>query len=108
MNRNLILLLAAGALGVILLSLAMNQNSFLGMAPSTPVDTQSQAESADAKQAKAMMARALKYMDEHGTAALIEKINAAAPEFIMANTTCSSWTTPRPSWLIRSILLGSE
>lgn len=81
MNRNLILLLAAGALGVILLSLAMNQNSFLGMTPSTPADTQNQAENADAEQAKAMVARALEYMDEHGTAALIEKVNAGAPEF---------------------------
>lgn len=81
MNRNLILLLAAGALGVILLSLAMNQSSFLGMTPSTPADTQSQADSTDAEQAKAMVARALEYMDEHGTAALIERVNAAAPEF---------------------------
>lgn len=81
MNRNLILLLAAGALGIILLSLAMNQGSFLGMTPSEPVDTESQADSTDAEQAKAMVAQALGYMDEHSTAALIEKVNAAAPEF---------------------------
>ena len=81
MNRNLILLLAAGALGIILLSLAMNQGSFLGMTPSTPANTQSQDDSADAQQAKAMVARALEYMDKHGTAALLEKVNAADPEF---------------------------
>ena len=81
MNRNLILLLAAGALGIILLSLAMNQNSFFGMTPSTPADTQSQAESADATAAKSMVAQALEYVDQHGMVALIEKVNAAAPEF---------------------------
>ena len=81
MNRNLILLLAAGALGIILLSLAMNQGSFLGMTPPTPANTQSQADSADAEQAKAMVAQTLEYMDKHGTAALLEKVNAADPEF---------------------------
>ena len=81
MNRNLILLIAAGALGIILLSLVLNQGSFLGMAPSGPDDAESQAESSDAEQAKAMVARALEYMDEHGTTALIEQVNADAPEF---------------------------
>lgn len=81
MNRNLILLIAVGALGIVLLSLAMNQGSFLGMAPPGPADAESHAESPGAKQAKAMVARALEYMDEHGISALIEKVNAAAPEF---------------------------
>lgn len=81
MNRNLLLLIAAGALGIILLSLAMNQGSFLGMAPSEPDDTESQADNPDAEQAKAMVALALEYMNEHGTPALIEKVNADAPEF---------------------------
>lgn len=81
MNRNLILLLAAGALGIILLSFAMKQGSFLGMTPPVPADTESQVESPDAEQAKAMVAQALEYMDQHGTSALIEKVNAAAHEF---------------------------
>lgn len=81
MNRNLILLLAAGALGIILIAVAMKPGSFPGMAPSAPPDAQSQAESADAAAAKAMVARALEYMGQHGTAALIERVNAAAPEF---------------------------
>ena len=81
MNRNLIPLVAAGALGIILLSFAMNQGSFLGMTPSVPADTESHAESPDAEQAKAMVARALEHMDQHGTSSLIEKINADVPEF---------------------------
>lgn len=81
MNRNLILLIAAGALGIILLSLAMKPGSFPGMTPTASTDAQSQPESADAEVAKAMVAQALEYMDEHGTAALLEKVNAAAPEF---------------------------
>lgn len=81
MNRNLILLLAAGALGIILLSLAMKPGSFPGMTPPASTDTQGQAESADAAVAKEMVAQALEYMDKHGTAALLEKVNAAAPEF---------------------------
>ena len=81
MNRNLILLIAAGALGIILLFFAMNQGSFPGMAPPAPADTESHAESPDAEQAKAMVAQALEYMDQHGTPALIEKVNADAPEF---------------------------
>lgn len=81
MNRNLILLLAAGGLGIILLSLALNRGNLPGTAPSTPPDTQSHAESSAAEQAKAMVARALEYMGEHGTSALLEKVNADAPEF---------------------------
>ena len=81
MNRNLILLIAAGALGVILLSLATNQGSFPGMAPPVPADAESHANNPDVDQAKAMVARALEYMGEHGTLALIEKVNADAPEF---------------------------
>lgn len=87
MNRNLILLIAAGALGIILLSLAMNQGSFPGMAPPPPAEGEgagagSHANNPDAEQAKAMVARALEYLEEHGTSALIEKVNnAAAPEF---------------------------
>lgn len=81
MNRNLILLLAAGALGIILLSLAMKPGSFPGMAPSSPPDAQNQAESADTTAAKLMVAQALEYVDQHGIAALIEKVNAAVPEF---------------------------
>ena len=81
MNRNLILLIAAGALGIILLSLAMKPGYFSGMDPSASTDAQNQSESADATAAKAMVARALEYMDKHGTAALLEKVNAAAPEF---------------------------
>ena len=57
MNRNLIFLLAAGALGIILLSLAMKPGSFPGMTLPMPPDTQNQPESADATAAKAMMAR---------------------------------------------------
>ncbi|MCY4610323.1 MAG: cache domain-containing protein [Gammaproteobacteria bacterium] len=81
MNRNLILLIAAGALGIILLSLATKQGSFLGMTPPAPADTESHAESPDAEQAKAMVAQALEYTDQHGISALIETVNAAAPEF---------------------------
>lgn len=81
MNRNLILLIAAGALGIVLLSLAMNQGFFQKMTPSGPADTESHAESSDAEQAKAMVAQALEYMDKHGTPALLEKVNAGAPEF---------------------------
>lgn len=107
MNRNLILLLAAGALGIILLSLAMKPGSFPGMTPPMPPDTQNQAESADAKAAKAMVARAVEYMDEHGTAALIERVNAAAPEFhygehyvfIMDNTATIVAHPINPAWV---------
>ena len=81
MNRNLILLIAAGALGIILLSLAMKPGSFPEMAPSAPLNTQNQAESADETAAKSMVAQALEYVDQHGMAALIEKVNAASPEF---------------------------
>ncbi len=81
MNRNLILLIAAGALGIILLSFDMNQGSFLGMTPPVPADAESHAENPDAERAKAMVARALEYMDEHDAPALIEKVNAGAPEF---------------------------
>ena len=81
MDRNLILLIAAGALGIILLSLAMNQGLFPGTAPPAPADAESQTDNPDAEQAKAMVARALEYMDEHGTPSLIEKVNADAPEF---------------------------
>ena len=81
MNRNLILLIATGALGIILLSLAMNQGSVPRVAPPVPADAESHANNPDAKLVKAMVARALEYMDEHGTPALIEKVNAAVPEF---------------------------
>ena len=81
MNRNLILLIAAGALGIILLSLNMNQNSFLGTTPPPPADAESHANTPDAEQAKAMVARAMEFVDEHGILVLIEKVNAAAPEF---------------------------
>ena len=107
MNRNLILLLAAGALGIILLSLAMKPGSFTGMTPPMPPDTQNQAESADATAAKAMVARAVEYVDEHGTAALIEKVNAAAPEFhygehyvfVMDNTATIVAHPINPAWI---------
>ena len=107
MNRNLILLLAAGALGIILLSLAMKPGSFPGMTPPMLPDTQNQAESADAKAAKAMMVRAVEYMDQHGTAALIEKVNAAAPEFhygehyvfVMDNTATIVAHPINPAWV---------
>ena len=81
MQRNLILLLAAGALGILLLALAMNPDAFLGTTSSEPADTSSQADGAGAEQAKAMVAQALEYRDQHGTAALIETVNADAPEF---------------------------
>ncbi|MDE0152952.1 MAG: cache domain-containing protein [Gammaproteobacteria bacterium] len=81
MNRNLILLIAAGALGLILIAVAMKPGSFPETTSPELPDAQSQTESADATAAKAMVARALEYLDEHGTAALIEKVNAAAPEF---------------------------
>lgn len=72
MNRNLTLLIIAGVTGVALLALAMNQTSF----------ESSDHESADAKQARAMVSRALEYMSRHGGSALVEKVNAdAAPEF---------------------------
>lgn len=107
MNRNLILLLAAGALGIILLSLAMKPGSFPGMTPSASPDTQNQTESADATAAKAMVARALEYVDQHGTAALIEKVNAADPEFhygehyvfILDNTATIVAHPINPSWI---------
>ena len=81
MNRNLILLIAAGALGVVLLSLAMNQNLFQETAPPAPADVERHADNPDAEKAKAMVAQALAYMETHGAAALIEKVNADAPEF---------------------------
>ncbi len=107
MNRNLILLIAAGALGIILLSFAMKQGSFPGMTPPVPADTESQVGNPDAEQAKAMMARALEYMDKHGTAALLEKVNAAAPEFhqgelyvfILDNTATIVAHPIDPSWV---------
>ena len=81
MNRNLILLIAAGALGIILVSLAMNQVSLLGTAPPDSDGSESHTEGPDAEQAKAMVARALEYMGLHGASALIEKVNADAPVF---------------------------
>ena len=70
MSRNLILLIVAGALGVILLVFAMNR---LFLSPGH--------ESAGAEQAMAMVSRAVEHMNKHGAAALIEKVNAGAPEF---------------------------
>ena len=81
MNRNLILLIAAGALGLILVSLAVNRGHLPGMAPHVPADTQSLTDTAAAAAAKAMVAQALAYMDKHGTAALIEAVNADVPAF---------------------------
>ena len=107
MKRNLILLIAAGAVGVILLFLALNQ---WGMKDSTPEEKLEVAPSPSPAlnqeamrdytpeqalaQAQAMVARAVEYMDEHGIASLIEKVNADSSEFhdgefyvfVMANT----------------------
>lgn len=79
MNRNLLLLIAAGALGVILLSFVMDPDPSTETAP--PADTENHADSPAAAQAKAMVAQALEYMGEHGASGLIEKINVGAPEF---------------------------
>ncbi len=107
MNRNIILLIAAGTLGVILVSFAMKQGSFLGMAPPVPADTENHAENPDAAQAKAMIAQALEYTDQHGISALIEKVNAAAPEFhygehyvfILDNTATIVAHPINPAWI---------
>lgn len=80
MKRNLILLVAAGALGVILLSLVTDQ-PFLPGEPPVSTDSRDRAENSAAEHAQEMVARALAYLDEHGAAALAEKINADAPEF---------------------------
>ena len=66
MKRKSVLLMVAGALGILLLSLAMNQG---------PMND------APAQQAKAMVAHAVEHVDEHGIASLIRKVNAGDIEF---------------------------
>lgn len=81
MKRNLILLLAAGALGILLLSIITDQSPLPGETSNSSTDSQDRVENPAAEQAQAMVAQAIEYMDEHGTAALIEKVNADAAEF---------------------------
>lgn len=67
MNRNLVLLFIAAAIGTVILYFAFSGQGLW----KDPV----------AEQAETVVDRALAYMDEHGAAALIEKVNADTAEF---------------------------
>ncbi len=82
MKRDLILPAAIGALGIVFAPLTMNQVSFPGATLSTAIASgHAHVDHPDAARAQAMVNQALKHLDERGASSLIEKVNAAGPEF---------------------------